>query len=87
MVHNFPERERHVTGTLRVTELGHQFDLELVHDDVDSFSGLVLTLLGRPAMVGERVRYERLILEVTATRGRGVEECAVTLGVPQPGDD
>jgi CBS domain containing-hemolysin-like protein len=69
----------HVPGTMRVDELGQQFDLELEHEDVDSVSGIVLTLLGRPAVVGDTVRYDRLQLEVTAVKGHGVDECAVSL--------
>jgi CBS domain containing-hemolysin-like protein len=68
-----------VPGTMRVDEVGKLFDLELEHQDVDSASGLVLTLLGRPAAVGDRVRYERLQFDVTAVKGHGVEEVAVTL--------
>jgi CBS domain containing-hemolysin-like protein len=68
-----------VPGTMRVDEVGKLFDLELEHEDVDSASGLVLTLLGRPAAVGDRVRYERLQFDVTAVKGHGVEEVAVTL--------
>ena len=68
-----------VPGTMRLDELGQVFDLELTHDDVDSISGLILTLLGRPPRVGDRVEYSRLELEVTATQGRGVDEAAVTL--------
>ena len=68
-----------VPGTMRVDELGQQFDLELEHQDVDSVSGLVLMLLGRPATVADRVRYDRLQFEVTAVKGHGVEEVAVTL--------
>jgi CBS domain containing-hemolysin-like protein len=68
-----------VPGTMRVDEVGKLFDLELEHEDVDSASGLVLTLLGRPAAVGDCVRYERLQLDVTAVKGHGVEEVAVTL--------
>jgi CBS domain containing-hemolysin-like protein len=68
-----------VPGTMRVDELGQQFDLDLEHKDVDSISGLVLTLLGRPPVVGDTVRYDRLQIEVTKVKGHGVEECAVSL--------
>jgi CBS domain containing-hemolysin-like protein len=68
-----------VPGTMRLDDLGQRFDLELSHEDVDSVSGLILTLLGRPPKVGDVVRYDRLELEVTAVQGHGVEEAAVTL--------
>lgn len=68
-----------VPGTIRLDELGQLFDLELAHEDVDSVSGLILTLLGRPPKVGDTVRYDRLELVVTAVKGHGVEEAAVTL--------
>ena len=68
-----------VPGTMRLDELGQQFDLDLEHEDVDSVSGLILTLLGRPPAVGDTVRYERLQFEVTAVKGHGVDECAVWL--------
>ena len=73
-----------VPGTMRIDELGQQFDLELEHEEVDSVSGLVLTLLGRPPRVGDTVKYDRLIIEVTALQGHGVAECAVTLAGPLP---
>jgi magnesium and cobalt exporter, CNNM family len=68
-----------VPGTMRIDEIGNLFDLELEHQDVDSVSGLVLTLLGRPPAVGDRVRYDRLQFAVTAVKGHGVDEVAVTL--------
>jgi CBS domain containing-hemolysin-like protein len=68
-----------VPGTMRLDELGGEFDLDLEHEDVDSVSGLVLTLLGRTPAVGDAVRYERLQFEVTAVKGHGVDECAVWL--------
>jgi CBS domain containing-hemolysin-like protein len=74
-----------VPGTLRVDELGQEFDLELEHEEVDSVSGLVLALLGRPPDVGDRVTYERVELEVTAVKGHGVEACAVRLLDPDAG--
>jgi magnesium and cobalt exporter, CNNM family len=72
-----------VPGTMRIDELGQQFDLELEHEDVDSVSGLVLTLLGRPPRVGDTVKYDRLVIQVTALAGHGVAECAVTLTEPE----
>jgi CBS domain containing-hemolysin-like protein len=68
-----------VPGTTRLDELGQAFDLDLEHEDVDSVSGLVLTLLGRAPAVGDSVRYDRLQFDVTAVKGKGVEEAAVTL--------
>jgi CBS domain containing-hemolysin-like protein len=68
-----------VPGTMRLDELGQFFDLELAHEDVDSISGLILTLLGRPPRVGDSVRYERLEFVVTGVKGHGVEEAAVSL--------
>jgi CBS domain containing-hemolysin-like protein len=68
-----------VPGTLRLDELGQEFSLDLEHEEVDSVSGLVLTLLGRPATVGDTVRYDRLMIEVTEVKGHGVEEAAVSL--------
>jgi CBS domain containing-hemolysin-like protein len=82
-------RDRHgrlrVPGTMRVDEVGQQFDLDIEHEEVDSVSGLVLMLLGRPPVVGDSVRFGRLLLEVTAVKGHGVEECAVSLTDVDPG--
>jgi CBS domain containing-hemolysin-like protein len=64
---------------MRIDEVGQEFHLELEHEEVDSVSGLVLMLLGRPPVVGDTVRFERLLFEVTAVKGHGVEECAVCL--------
>jgi CBS domain containing-hemolysin-like protein len=68
-----------VPGTMRLDEVGQEFDLDLEHEEVDSVSGLVLTILGRPPAVGDRVRYERLEFEVTAVKGHGVEQAAICL--------
>ncbi len=68
-----------VPGTMRLDEVGKQFDLDLEHEEVDSVSGLVLALLGRPPAVGDSVRYDRLRFDVTAVKGHGVDEVAVTL--------
>ena len=68
-----------VAGTLRLDELGQHFDLPLEHDEVDSVSGLVLTILGRPPAVGDTVEYERVRFVVTETSGRGVRRARVSI--------
>jgi CBS domain containing-hemolysin-like protein len=68
-----------VPGTMRLDEVGKLFDLDLEHEDVDSVSGLILTLLGRPPVIGDSVRYDRLRFDVTGVKGHGVEEAAVTM--------
>lgn len=78
-VYRDPDGRLRVPGTMRLDELGQEFDLDLEHEDVDSVSGLILTLLGRPPVVGDTVRYERLQFEVTRVKGHGVDECAVWL--------
>jgi CBS domain containing-hemolysin-like protein len=78
-VYRDAEGRLRVPGTMRIDELGQEFDLELEHEEVDSVSGLVLTVLGRPPSVGDTIRYGRLQFEVTAVKGHGVEECAVWL--------
>jgi CBS domain containing-hemolysin-like protein len=74
-----PDGTIRATGTVRLDELGQFLDLDLVHEEVDSLSGLVLARLGRPPVVGDVVEYGRLRLTVTATSGRGVKEVLVSV--------
>ncbi|MEX2610964.1 MAG: hemolysin family protein [Gemmatimonadota bacterium] len=72
-----------VAGTVRVDELGEALGLILEHDEVDTVSGLVMAKLGRAPAVGDRVEHEGVVLEVSAVRGRGVEEARV-IEAPNP---
>jgi len=74
-----PDGTVRASGTVRLDELGQFLDLDLVHEEVDSLSGLVLARLGRPPVVGDVVEYGRLRLRVTATSGRGVKEVLVSV--------
>ena len=69
-----------VPGTMRLDELGQLFDLELAHEDVDSVSGLILTRAGTSAHASATASATiGCDIEVTAVKGHGVEEAAVTL--------
>ena len=63
-----------MAGTVRIEEVGEALGCVLEHPDVDSVSGLVLTMLGRPPAVGDVVEYDHVRFEVTAVHRRGVRE-------------
>jgi CBS domain containing-hemolysin-like protein len=73
-----------VLGTVRLGALGERLGTPLDHPDVDSVSGLVLTLLGRLARVGDVVTFGGYRFEVTALHGFGVAECAVRPAADRP---
>jgi CBS domain containing-hemolysin-like protein len=73
-----------VRGTVRLDEVGQQWDLDLEHEDVDSVSGLVLARLGRTPAVGDVVEWDRLRVEVLEVRGKGVGSARVTLLPGEP---
>lgn len=79
-----PAGRLHVQGTLRLDELGEQLGLSLEHGEVDTVSGLVLTLLDRPPRVGDAVSYAGVRFEVIAVEGHGVAECVAALAEGPP---
>jgi CBS domain containing-hemolysin-like protein len=67
-----------VRGTVRIEDVGEALELSLEHPDVLTVSGLVLSLLRRPATVGDVVTWKNCRFEVTVTSGRGVGEAIVS---------
>jgi CBS domain containing-hemolysin-like protein len=83
----------HVPGTMRLSEVGEQLGVVLEHEEVDSTSGLILALLGRPPEVGDTVEYDDVRFEVAQVEGHGIKEAlVVSISAPRssgtiPGPD
>jgi CBS domain containing-hemolysin-like protein len=70
-------------GTVRLKDAGDAIGVSLEHPDVQTISGLLLTLLGRPVVVGDAVTWNHVRIEVRSEQGRGVGEAVLTrLGGP-----
>ena len=67
-----------VRGTTRLRDVGEALDIPFEYPDVQSVSGLVLALLGRPPVRGDAVVWAGIRIEVTAVDGRGVQEAALS---------
>lgn len=63
-----------VAGTVRLTDAGDALGAVIEHPDVETVSGLVLALLGRPPKVGDVVEFEEARVEVLRIKGHGVQE-------------
>ena len=67
-----------VRGTVRLKDVGEALGIALEHADVQSVSGLVLTVLGRPAAVRDVVNWNGIRVEVTSLAGLGVGDAIIT---------
>jgi len=71
-----------VRGTVRLKDAGDAIGRSLEHPEVQTISGLVVALLGRPAAIGDAVTWNGVRIEVTAVSGRGVADTALTYRTP-----
>ena len=71
-----------VRGTVRLKDAGDALGVDLEHPEVQTISGLVLALLGRPPVRGDSVSWKGARIQVTAVTGRGVTDARMTLEEP-----
>jgi CBS domain containing-hemolysin-like protein len=72
-----PSGRLSVRGTVRLKDAGDAIGVPLEHPQVQTVSGLVLALLGRPPLVGDVVTWNKVRIEVRAISGRGVAEAVM----------
>ena len=65
------------SGVARLEVVGDALDLPLEHDDVETVSGLVLALLGRPPRIGDEVEHAGARIRVLEVEGNGVAKARV----------
>jgi CBS domain containing-hemolysin-like protein len=67
----------HAAGTALLSEVGEEIGIELEYEEVDTVSGLVLTVLEGPPKVGDAIEYAGVRFEVTSVSGHGVANAIV----------
>jgi CBS domain containing-hemolysin-like protein len=77
------ENQWQMAGTVRLEELSETLDYAILHDEVETLSGLILDVLERTPRIGDEVEFGPLQLKVLSLQGRGVERCQVSFTPPE----
>jgi CBS domain containing-hemolysin-like protein len=66
------------SGFSRLDEVSELLGMDVGHETVETVSGLVLSLLGRPPEVGDAITHRHARFVVTSIEGHGVGECHIS---------
>lgn len=83
--HRLGPRQYRVAGSVHIREWAEQFHVRQFDDRVTTLGGLIVTRLGRPAVVGDQVQLGNLVLTVEKLTGRRIEWVLLEL-TEHPGD-
>jgi CBS domain containing-hemolysin-like protein len=73
-----------VAGSISIETVNRRFGLRLVDEDVDSFSGLLMSRLDRLPAPGDRVVLDGAVAEVLSVKDRRAHQIRLTLAVAPP---
>ena len=83
-IRSLSDREALIAGRALISEVNEKFETGFSQDEADTIAGLVLTELGRPAVVGDRVEVNGATLEVEGIDRLRITELRLLLPKREP---
>ena len=80
------EREALIAGRALISEVNEEFETGFPQDQADTFAGLVLSELGRPAVVGDEISVNGALIRVEAVERLRIAELRLTLPAREPAE-
>lgn len=78
-VQEVANNEYMIEGSMKLSDVNDELDLELASEHYDSIGGFIFGLLDHLPQVGESVTYENLILEVASVEKKRIEKVRLTI--------
>ena len=80
------EREALIAGRALISEVNEEFETGFPQDQADTFAGLVLSELGRPAIIGDEVLVNGALIRVESVERLRITELRLTLPAREPAE-
>ena len=85
-IRSLNEREALIAGRALISEVNEHFETGFSQDEADTFAGLVLNELGRPAVVGDEVTINGAQIRVEGVERLRITELRLVLPEREPAD-